>query len=183
MTSASAKLGRMMTAPWRFGLKFVIGFAVLLGMFEVSRGTAFERFLIEDVILVPTAGLLNTLTPHDPVELRGRTLISAGSRLRVTRGCEGVELLLLLAAAVIAFPATAGRRLRGLLLGSVLAYVLSVTRLLALDYTLRYAPGGWEALHGLILPLAPVIVIALYFLRWSALSARAGGIDRQPHAA
>jgi len=26
-------------------------------------------------------------------------------------------------------------------------------------------PGGWEALHGLILPLGPVILMALFFMR------------------
>jgi hypothetical protein len=55
-----------------------------------------------------------------------------------------------------------------LLAGTALAYVLSVLRLMALYYTLRYSPSAWEALHGLVLPLAPIAVMALFFLRWSA---------------
>jgi exosortase family protein XrtM len=166
----------MPTTPLRFGVKFVIGFAILMGAFEASRGSALERFLVEDMILRPTTHLINALTPNEQVELRGRTLVSPyGSKLHVTRGCEGIEMFLLLIAAILAFPASLERRAQGLLFGFMLAYVLSVARLMALHYTLRYSPGAWETLHGLILPLAPVIGTALYFLRWSStVPTRAG---------
>jgi hypothetical protein len=45
---------------------------------------------------------------------------------------------------------------------------------MALHYILRYSPKAWEALHGFVLPLAPIIVMALYFMRWSA-----GGTQKQ----
>jgi exosortase/archaeosortase family protein len=148
----------------RFGITFLLGFALLMGAFEASRGTAFERFVVEDVILVPTTGLINIVTPGEHVTLVGRTI----ANLRVTRGCEGIEMFLLLVAAILAFPgATAKHRLTGLLVGGVLAYLLSVTRLMALHYTLRYSPTAWEALHGLVLPLGPIVLLALYFLHWS----------------
>jgi exosortase family protein XrtM len=164
--------------PVAFALKFIVCFAVLFGAFEASRGTVFERFVVEDLILVPTTALINATSPGAHVELVGRTISSPGSNLRVTRGCEGVEMFLLLAAGIMAFPASFKRRALGLLLGSVLAYVLSVTRLVALHYILRYSPAAWEALHGLVLPLAPIILIALYFMRWSALT-----MDRPSRAA
>ena len=126
-----------------------------MGAFEASRGSGFERFVVEDVILRPTAGLINLIFPTDHVELVGRTFVSGGARMRVTRGCEGVEMFLLLSAAIVAFPASLKHRLKGLSIGFVLAYILSLARLTALVYTLRHAPDAWEALHGLILPLAP----------------------------
>jgi exosortase family protein XrtM len=142
-----------------------------MGSFEASRGSAFERFVVEDLILVPTANLINAVTPNEHVNLIGRSIVSAGANLHVTRGCEGVEMFLMLAAGILAFPATFRQRVRGLLWGSVLAYLLSLTRLIALYYVLRYSPSAWEALHGLVLPLGPVILVALYFMRWSAGSA------------
>jgi hypothetical protein len=44
---------------------------------------------------------------------------------------------------------------------------LSLSRLVALYFTLGYRPSAWEALHGLVLPLGPIIVITLYFMHWS----------------
>lgn len=153
--------------PLRFGLIFLLLFALLEGAFEASRGSAFERVMVEDLFLLPTAAVIHGLTPQDPVELDGRVLVSRTAKLQVTRGCEGIELLLLLVSAIAAFPARMLQKTRGLLCGSLLAYLLGIARLVALDYTLRYAPGAWVSMHGLIMPLLPVIAIALYFLRWS----------------
>jgi exosortase family protein XrtM len=141
---------------------------VLFGGFEALRGTAFERFVVVDLILLPTTTLINAVTPEEHVTLIGRLISSPGSSLNVTRGCEGIEMFLLLVAAVVAFPATWQRRLQGLMLGSILAYILSVIRLMALHYILHYSPRTWEALHGLILPLGPIIIMTLFFMRWSA---------------
>ena len=166
----------------RFALKFVIAFALLTGTFEASRGTAFERFVVEQGILVPTVDSINSLTPQERVKLIGRTIASPdGSSLRVTRGCEGIEMFLLLIAAILAFPASFQRRVQGLLMGAALAYILSLIRLMLLHYILRYSPSAWEALHGLVLPLAPVVLMVLYFLHWSALPA-ARDAPRETHA-
>jgi len=156
---------------------------VLIGAFEASRGTAFERFLVEDIILVPTASIINAVSPSDRVELVARTIASPGANLRVTRGCEGIEMFLMLMAGIAAFPASWKRRAQGLLLGSILAYALTVARLMALHYVLRYSPRAWEALHGLVLPLAPIIVMALFFMKWSSGNASATPADQVPGAA
>jgi exosortase family protein XrtM len=154
-----------------------------MGAFEASRGTAFERFVVEDLILVPATSLINAVTPQEHVALVGRAIVSPGANLRVTRGCEGVEMFLMLVAGILAFPATFKQRVQGLLLGSMLAYALSVARLMTLHYVLRYSPDAWEALHGLVLPLGPIILMALFFMRWSAASAAALPPDVSPHAA
>ena len=158
----------MTNSPQRFAVVFLLLFAVLMGGFEASRGSPFERFVVEDLILRPTVALINTVTPAPPVLLDGRTIVSPnGANLRVVRGCEGIEMFVMLLAAVLAFPASARWRLRGLVEGGVLAYLLSVLRLLALHCVLRYNAPAWEALHGLVLPLGPILILGLYFLYWS----------------
>jgi exosortase/archaeosortase family protein len=166
---ANDDFDRMTSAtPLTFALKFVALFALLMCAFEASRGSAFERFVVEKVILVPTTLLIDAVSPGEQVELAGRTLVSpGGASLHVTRGCEGIEMFLLLIAAIAAFPATPTRVAQGLLVGSVLAYILSVARLITLHYVLRYSPALWDALHGLILPLGPIVVLSLYFFRWT----------------
>ena len=166
-----------------FGLRFALLFAVLTTAFEASRGTAFERFVVEDLILTPTVHMINVLTPNEGVVMVDRTLVSAqGSRLRITRGCEGVEMFLLLISAIATFPARAARRISGLLSGSVLAYVLSVGRLMALHYILQYWPRAWESAHGLILPLGPIVLLALFFLWWSSKEGDATHLPQDRHA-
>ncbi len=158
------------TTPLRFALGATLTFAILMGSFEASRGSRFEHFLVEDVILAPTERLMTLLWPADQVVLSGRTFISGASRMNVTRGCEGVEMFLLLAAAILCWPASLASRLRGLGLGFLLAYALSIARLATLVYILRHAPRAWDSLHGFVLPLAPVLLITWYFWRWSDAS-------------
>jgi exosortase family protein XrtM len=174
----------MNTSSGRFGLRFVVGFLILMGAFEASRGTAFEEFIVREMILAPTTSLIDWVTPRENVTLADRTLVSPdGADLRVTRGCEGIEMFLLLIAAVLAFPATLRHRVHGLLVGGLLAYFLSIARLMALHYVLRYAPQTWDALHGLVLPLAPIILLSLYFLRWTAAPPQASSSEPPAHAA
>lgn len=163
-------------SPFRFGVVFILSVAILMGAFEASRGSAFERFVVETLILTPTTAIINTVTPAEHVALAGRTLTApGGANLRVTRGCEGVEMFLLLIAAIVAFPASLRCRARGLLEGSLLAYALTIVRLMTLHYILRYAPQTWEALHGLILPLAPIALLSLYFLHWTNTQSTTSG--------
>jgi exosortase/archaeosortase family protein len=157
----------MNTSLFGFAFRFAICFAVLIGLFEASRGSAFERFVVEDGILAPTGRVMSAFSQSVRVDLPRRIIFKDAVSLHVTRGCEGVEMLLLLAAAIFAFPADARRRARGLLIGLLLCYALTIGRLIVLVFTLRDWPDSWEIMHGLIMPLLPVLVLAMYFLRWS----------------
>jgi exosortase family protein XrtM len=153
--------------PLGFGLRFIVLFALLMGGFEALRGTGVERALIDQGVLQPARAAIVVLAPSEPVTLDGRTLVSPTSRLRILRGCEGVETLFLLAAAVLAFPAPVRAKVRGLLAGGILAWGFSVLRVVGLYFALRYRPDLWEPAHGLIAPLLPMAGIAGYFVWWS----------------
>lgn len=158
-------------SPSRFAFLFAGIFALQFAAFEASRGTAFEKFIIDDLVLAPTAALVNRFAPAEAVRVDGRRLITANSALRVTRGCEGMEMLLLLTAGILAFPSSIRHRVRGFCWGLILVYALTLARLALLHFTLRYSPRAWDLLHGVVLPLGPVLLIALYFLHWSAAGA------------
>jgi exosortase family protein XrtM len=158
--------------PARYALRFAILFALLFAAFEAGRGTAVETVVVDRGVLDPAAALLHVLVPADGVAVRDRSLASSAARLRVLRGCEGIETVLLVVAAVLAFPASIASRLAGAFLGAALAWLLSVLRLAALYCSLRFWPGVFEVTHGLVAPLAPVALLALFFLAWSGLDGR-----------
>lgn len=159
---------RLGTTPLGFGIRFALIFGLLFLVFEASRDTRVEEFMIHDCVLLPAAGVINMAVPGEAVRVQDRRLVTLSSQLRITRGCEGVEMLLLLTAGIFAFPATFKHRAQGFLLGIVIVYALTIGRIMLLHFTLRYSPEAWDMLHGLILPLGPTVLIALYFLRWSA---------------
>jgi exosortase family protein XrtM len=156
----------------RFAFLFAGLFALQFAAFEASRGSHFEKIVIDDLALTPTAALINWFAPAEAVRVDGRSLTTTNSVLRITRGCEGVEMLLLLTAGILAFPTSTRHRARGFCVGLVIVYALTIARLVLLHFTLRYSPRAWDMLHGLVLPLGPVLLIALYFLHWSAAGAQ-----------
>ncbi len=166
--------------PALYALRFAILFALFLAAFEAGRGTVVETLVVDRGVLDPAAALLRLLAPAEGVVVSDRSLASPAARLRVLRGCEGIETVLLVVAAVLAFPAGIASRLAGAALGAALAWLLSVLRLAGLYWSLRHWPGAFEVAHGVIAPLAPVALLALFFLAWSGLHARvapdAGGL-------
>ena len=158
-----------------FPIRFFVLFAVLACASEAVRGGPGETAWVQHLFLQPTAALINALEPGEHAVVAGRAIASQTSMLRVTRGCEGTELLLLLFGAILAYPAGLLIKTRGLIAGVALAYGLGIARLLALHYPLSSAPHAWDALHGLVLPALPLALIALYFMSWSAAAAATTG--------
>jgi hypothetical protein len=67
--------------------------------------------------VVPTAAVINALTPEVGVKALGNQLKAPGGGITVLKGCEGVEVMFMLAAAFAAVAMPWRRRLTGLGLG------------------------------------------------------------------
>src|SRR4030095_12605775 len=113
-----------------------------------------------------SAGLLSALGLA--VESRGQELIAIGRPFGVSvqNDCNGAWAHLILLASVLAYPATAREKIRGLLLAQPALFVLNVVRVASLFLIGLHAPGLFRAAHvylwqGLIIACA----VAL-FLVW-----------------
>jgi len=151
-----------------FVLRFAVGAFALILLFEVVRGAALEQQVFSAVVLKPAALVATAFDPAMPTVVADRRLVSSAVTLNVTRGCEGTESLSLFAAAVLAFPARWRQRLSALAIGTLLIYILSVIRLAALIWVLSEHRDVFDAIHGIVAPLAPLVVVSFYFAAWSA---------------
>lgn len=104
-----------------FGLRFVALFLAIFAAATLAwsgaRGTALERLVVEQATVATSARLISWVSPAEGVRADGFRLISPRVRLSVLNGCEGTESILLLAAAVLAFPAPWRKKPPGLILG------------------------------------------------------------------
>jgi len=120
-----------------------------------------------------SAGILSALGVA--VEPRGQELIAIGRPFGVSvqNDCNGAWAHLVLLASVLAYPATAREKIRGLLVAQPALFVLNVVRVASLFLIGLHAPGVFRAAHvfvwqGLIIACA----IAL-FLVWVERGVRA----------
>jgi exosortase family protein XrtM len=146
---------------------FALAYCVLYVGFLSLRGGPVERWVVHDAVVAPAAALARFAEPSSSARANGNRIESPAGSLIVQSGCEGVDALILLWAAIAAFPATVRMKCHGFLLGTLLVYGLNEMRLVVLLIAShRYKPL-FEALHGYVAPTLMVLAISLYFLRWA----------------
>ena len=84
MPQSRSIIVKLAATPLGFTVKFIVCFALLYGAFEASRGSAFERVVVENLILMPTTALINVVTLDEHATLvAGRVISAPGSNLHV----------------------------------------------------------------------------------------------------
>ena len=151
---------------WGSALLFLSVFFVLQMSFDACRGTSFEHFVIGDLTVVPTATLINVITPEVGVKAMGNQLRALGGGINVMKGCEGTEIMFMLVASFSAVVMPWRRRLAGLGIGILMVFCLNQVRLVVLFYTYRSDPSLFKLIHGTLGPIALVAIVGLYALYW-----------------
>ena len=151
---------------WGSALVFLSVFFILQMGYGASRGSAFEHFVITDLTVVPAAAVIKFLTPAVQVQALGNQLLAPGGGIVVLKGCEGTEIMFMLAAAFAAVVMPWQRRLTGVVLGVLLVFCMNQVRLVALFYVHRSDPTLFNLLHGTVAPIVLIIAVALYVFFW-----------------
>lgn len=172
----SAARGRR--SPWVIAGLFLALFFALQASWIAARGSAFERWLIEDVNVRSSVSLIHLVTPRLGAAAEGPSIVAPGTRLNVSNGCEGTEILIPLLAALLAYPFAWQTRLVGLAAGTLWVFALNQARVLGLFYVFRDDPALFGHLHGFVTPLLLILGVVWFFLgilKWDRrLSASSG---------
>lgn len=95
--------------------------------------------------------------------------LSNGSSVAILAGCNGIEAMICLTAAILAYPATWTQRLWGVLLGYLAIQSLNIVRIISLFYLLQWNKQWFEWAHlyiwqGLI--FLDVLIVFIIWIRW-----------------
>lgn len=93
----------------------------------------------------------------------------SGFAVAIEAGCNGVEAALILAAAIVAFPAPWRRKAAGLAIGVLAVQLLNVVRVVSLFYVGQWSRPAFEWAHLYLwqaLIMLDVLVVWLLWLRW-----------------
>ena len=95
--------------------------------------------------------------------------MQSGTGISIEAGCNGVEAVIMLAAAVIAYPSSWRAKMTGLVLGAVAIQVLNVVRIVSLFYLVQWNASVFEFAHLYLwqaLIMLDVLLVWLMWLRW-----------------
>jgi exosortase H (IPTLxxWG-CTERM-specific) len=149
-------------------------------MFPLLIGALFAAYLLQPVdqyVIAPfTTGLatisswLIDLFDNDAIAM-GKVIQSAstGFAVSIERGCNGLEAVIILFAALFAFPAPWKHRVVGFLIGFVAIQALNLVRIISLFYIGQWSQLWFDWFHHYLwqaLIILDALVVWLIWLRY-----------------
>jgi exosortase H (IPTLxxWG-CTERM-specific) len=151
-----------------------VGFLVRFVLFLIVFYFLVAAKPVNDHVIVPFTGWIATASGTvlnalgERVTVRGTEIRSGPFGVNIENGCNGVETALLLAAAVLAFPAGWRQRLTGFFVGFLAIQALNLVRVVSLVWIGRHRPALFDSSHTVIWQSAVVLFGVLLFLLWAS---------------
>jgi exosortase H (IPTLxxWG-CTERM-specific) len=102
-----------------------------------------------------------------PVVRTGTLLRSPRFGVNIRNGCNGVEAMVILLAAIVAFPASWRARLAGLAIGGAAIQVVNLVRVVALFLTGAYLPRFFDAAHTVVWQSLVILSAVVIWILWA----------------
>jgi exosortase H (IPTLxxWG-CTERM-specific) len=149
--------------------KFLLRFALLLAVFELPLLTK----PVDEYVARPlSAGI--AATSGAILRVVGERVVVSGSVISapcfavdIQNGCNGLETMLFLVAAVLAFPATARQRILATFLGIVLIQAVNLIRVTTLFLVGCHKRAWFESFHLAIWQTIVFATAVIFFAAWT----------------
>ena len=115
----------------------------------------------------PAAGVVGFLAPSEHVRARGDRIQSRLAYIRVAQGCEGIDVMLMFTAALLAVSMSWRRRALACVTGVGVIWVCNLMRVAGLWFCMRYWPSHFQAMHVIVGQTVIVVVAILLFAGWT----------------
>jgi len=151
-------------------LKFFILFiAIQLTLFAAELTPPVqERFVIPFTEGIAKVSVNLVTLFDDRVVAAGKVIRSLdnGFAVSIEAGCNGVEAMIVLAAAIFAFPAPWKRKLAGFVIGTIAIQALNIVRIISLFYIGQWNMKVFEWAHLYIWQALIMLDVLIVFLLW-----------------
>ncbi|MDI1361805.1 exosortase/archaeosortase family protein [Methylotenera sp.] len=147
-------------------LLFILLFVCLQFSWLSVRDYTFGHFIRGEITVKPVVTLINLLSPQIHAVAFGNQIIAHGGGLIIKLGCEGVEALFILIAAIATTSLSRASMLKGIFIGAIYIYALNQARILILFYTNRTDKVLFHLLHTTVAPMVLIALVGLFFQWW-----------------
>jgi exosortase/archaeosortase family protein len=152
----------------RFVVTFVVCAGILLALysFPYAEDGLKERVFVGYLAAYArvTGAVLRLF--DSGIHVVGREIVGKVS-LVIAKNCDAMDINIVFAAAVLAFPARWKARLAGIAIGTGVLGVINVIRIATLYGVDARWPNLFEVVHAEVWPLLLVAIAVVMFLRWS----------------
>jgi exosortase H (IPTLxxWG-CTERM-specific) len=146
----------------------VVFLLVLASSFAVLAWTPVNDHVVEPFTGgVASASAVALRAIGQPVVQSGTTLRTPRFAVNIRNGCNGIEAMVILLAAIVSFPAPWRARLVGLGLGTVAIQIVNLVRVVALFLTGAYLPRFFDTSHTVVWQSLVILVAVLTWILWA----------------
>lgn len=161
----------------RFALFFLFVF-ILAQLTWFLSSKKIEPYIAEVLHVKPICHIISIFTPSVPVSQNGINIVSSNFSLSVDSACNGLDAVLLVVSAIIAFRSNILKKIVGIILGSLFLYAFNILRILVLFYSNAFAPDFFDFLHVYAGQTLGVIVGVAFFFSWASWSTSENMVSR-----
>lgn len=148
-----------------FVAKFCVALIVLYAVVALNQVN--DRVIVPFTEVVARGAAMLLRGVESGVGVTGTVMRSPLFALDVRNGCNGVEAVILLAAAILAFPATLRSRLIGLTIASVAIQLLNLVRLSSLFWLGEHHRRIFDFFHVAVWQSLIILAAISIFVLWS----------------
>jgi exosortase H (IPTLxxWG-CTERM-specific) len=150
----------------RFIFLFLLYLAILFGLELLRPVDAHVILPFTSAIAKISVGLVGLFDSHAVAFGKVLQSTSKGFAISIERGCNGVEAVIILVAAMLAFPAPWKHRLIGIGLGFLAIQALNLVRIISLFYLGQWNRVWFEWFHLYLWQALIVLDALIAFLIW-----------------
>ena len=154
-------------------LRFLALFCPFIGLFYLCWWTPFFNAGFSEYLRLNADAASSILSLFgEDTSSSGKFILSSQFSLEIKRGCDAVEPSALFIAAVLAFPATLGRKTTGMLVGTGFLMVVNLVRIVSLFYVGVYFPKAFRAFHLDVWQAVFILLALLVWIVWAQWAIR-----------
>lgn len=155
----------------RFWVLLVLLFLLQQRVYLATRSHT-QHFINQRMNAVPSAWLINHLEPGSDVVAREGRLVGPDTEVDISKGCEGVEVMFMVVAAMLVYPMRWSFRLAGVVVGCLYVYLANLVRIVSLYLIRAHCPQWFDLAHLTLWQTLLIIVTILFFAGWIRLEER-----------
>ena len=143
---------------------FLVIFLVLELIWIAARGSWVYRLIIDKLTVTSAVFFINIIDSSALAHALDASILTGGLAINILNGCEGIDILFLLLAVMLALPGSWLGKLQRILAMSILVLTLNIVRIVLLVMIARYHRQYFDLVHGFIAPLIMIAVSMLILL-------------------
>jgi len=148
---------------------FLLIFLFLQWVWALERNSPFGHAVIESLTVNSAVNLINLISANVIASAHGTHITAVGGGINVLSGCDGLEVMFLLIAAISISPLSWFAKLTGVLSGLIFVFFLNQLRLVTIFFAVRQNKQLFELMHGLIAPIILVALTGLFLSFWLSI--------------